>query len=152
MKKIVKSKWLWIGLGIILLLLCVVDASIQIIGPSPEHLTVGERMMQSFSTIVERRNADGSITKYLLNGDPIFHGEYPYTYTTDITDSDLYRQEEWQYRVTYHYDEKEEDIFLFGDNWFIYDGKAYQLRYMQEFVQGIAGKFAWWDEVMVVDD
>lgn len=146
MKSFVKSKFFWFVVFIILFVVCAI--AYEFLGDINKTTPIDSVMINCPTTVFERMESDGSVTEYRVHGDPVFHGEYPYEGTNEITDEEI-DQTQWLYRVTYYnqYDGKEKIVFLFGHDWFSQDGVAYEMKYMTEFVYSLRGLSEYYDEL-----
>ena len=151
MKKLMKRKWFWCC---VFAFLFIAGAVIYEIVMQPEEVSIpiGEAMMACPETVLEHREADGTITTYVVNGDPVFHGQYPHIYNgreQEPSDREV-DQTDWVYRVTYHIGGHDVDSveFLFGYHWFSQDGVVYDMHQMWVFPFKLDGLFAYYAEDM----
>lgn len=142
MKKLLDSKW---GKFVIVAacfciggILCTV---ISLFAPAKvEEPTLAEKMYKSYSTTIEKKFDDGTIVKHIVNGDPFFHGHYPFSEPMDISALN-YDTDNWIYRITYCCGTNEEIVFCIGDLWYTFEGGVYTMGNMPYITAAIGGVF-----------
>lgn len=151
MKKLLHDKYFWL---IAILVLFLIGAGIyELCKPEPEQPTVGWLMDNCFKTVIERKEDDGTITSHTVNGDPIFHGSYPFVDTREIVDWEV-DQTQWKYRVTYYvgYEDQNDMVFLFTKDWFSVNGVPYHLLHMSEFYYQLEGLYEHYNRLAEIMD
>ena len=144
--------WGWaVALVAIVLFVAVGFAYNAVVGEQTAELPpIGTMMDESYHTVCEKKNGDGSITAYYITGDPLFWGAYPYR-NVDEEGVEVEPRDDWKYRITYTYASNVEPIvFEFGDwyekeigFYFVQNGKAHSMTNITLFMYQIEAVFAY---------
>lgn len=148
------QEWSW-AVGIAAFVLFVAAGLIYnaIVGePEPEPMSVGQMMYNSYRTVYERKNEDGSITTYYDTGDHLFWGNYPFR-VMDEEGVEVEPRDDWKYRITYMYASNVDPIvFEFGDwyedglgHYFVQDGMAHNMSFRSQFMWQIEAVFDYFE-------
>lgn len=139
-------KWKIVGIIIALLIClgCIAYAMVLTVQPQKDQNSpsITYIMENSLRTVVEKRDAEGSVLEFRVSGDPVFRDAYPVEDIQELP-ADLYDTSRWLYRVTYYMNEEDNVEFYFGAAWFLLEGKVYTMPYMNELVASIGGMCAY---------
>ncbi|MGN0998315.1 MAG: hypothetical protein ACI4PO_02030 [Faecousia sp.] len=158
MKQIFRDKT--ILLAFIVLLLCGIAigyAIYSVLNPKPEEpvqYPLSTLMKHSFTTTIEQKAVDGTVSEIKINGDPVFGDGFSLEDEKYNTTDASVDTSQWIYRVTYWdgWEEFENStggkiVFLIGDGWFTLSrepDKVYTMQNMDAFLKELSKTYEYW--------